>query len=221
MRLPTRFNSHYLAATCAVGALCFALLSCTATGRQGAVEGAAGGAAAGALGGLLTAAIFGGDVGNSMARGATWGATTGAVGGAVVGDQAETHAAGQAQAQQQYQARAAQEAEIARVRAQLGDDNFRGLDALVECKHDVAIAYAQTAARSSNPTYSLTALWLEVLSEADRGRLREARARFPEIVARDGVFSSTGEVERTLNNTRLGLGEIRTEFGLPGTCSGR
>ena len=217
MRRPSRFCASR-SANIVAGLACLALLACTSTGRQGAVEGAAGGAAAGALGGLITAAIFGGDVGNAMARGAAWGATTGAVSGAVVGDQAETYAAGQADARRRAQARATQDAEIARVKAQLGEDNFRGLEALVECKHDVAIAYARTAAKSSNRDYSLTGVWLEALSEADRGRLRAARALFPQIVARDAEISSTGQVERTMNDTILGLGEIRTEFGLPTAC---
>ena len=218
MRPRLRFVVRHAAVVTAV-ATCIALVACTSTGRRGAVQGAAGGAAAGALGGLLTAAIFGGNVGDSMARGAAWGATTGAVSGAVAGDQAESYANSRTQARQHARERASQEAEIARVRAQLGDDNFRGLEALVDCKHDAAIAYARTAARSSNRDYAITGLWLEALSELDRGRLREARGRYSEIVKRDNEFSSTGQVERTMNDTRLGLGEIRTEFGLPTSCA--
>ena len=103
------------------------MVGCSASSLEGAGKGALGGAAAGAVGGMISAAIFGGDVGDAAARGAAWGASVGAVSGAVQGASAD-------EVRKQNSARterARQEAEIRRIREELGEDAFASLERLV------------------------------------------------------------------------------------------
>ena len=107
-------------------------VGCSSSSLEGAGKGALGGAAAGAVGGMISAAIFGGDVGNAAARGAAWGASVGAVSGAVQGASADAARTQRAEASE----RARIEAEIARIRAELGPDAFTSLERLVDGKHE-------------------------------------------------------------------------------------
>ena len=188
---------------------------CTAGGRQGAAKGAAVGAAAGAVGGLLTAAIFGGDVGTAVGRGAAWGAGTGAVTGAVQGDQAD---AARERAREADDA-AARQAELDQLQAEIGTDAYAGLVALTDCKHEVAHAWAKTAATSRNRDHALAGAWLGALTYADERRSAEARAVFPDLIERDDALESNDDAGRMLQDLLTGLQEIRAEYGLPATCA--
>lgn len=192
--------------------------ACGATSGKRAAEGAAVGAAAGALGGVLSAAIFGGDVGDAAARGATWGAATGAVSGAVSGAQEDSARAQQQQAQQERNEAAQQQNDTDRLRARIGDDAYAGLEALVGCKHRLAIAHAQTAAESTTKDHALAGVWLEALAYKDAGRNAEAEQMFTTIVERDPEVDDELKVGRTLRDLSTDLREIRADFALPATC---
>ncbi|UCG14531.1 MAG: hypothetical protein JSU72_08830 [Deltaproteobacteria bacterium] len=183
-----------------------ALISCSGhTGRR-AGEGAATGAMAGAVGGLVTGLVFGGDPAESAARGAAWGASTGAVAGAMSGarmDQAEKEKL---------------DAELERLKADLGEDAFKGLEALADCKHEVALGYARTAAMSGNRNHALAGLWIEVLAYADRRQEDKARELFPDLVERDAGISSEAQAEETMRNALQTLMDIRGEYNLPRVC---
>ena len=170
------------------------------------------GAVAGAVGGLLTAAIFGGDAGRAAARGAAWGAGTGAVTGAIRGDMAEEAAVARQQ-------RARQQAELERLRAEIGNDNLLGLDALAQCKQRVALAYADTAARSTNREHALAAQWLEALAYADEGNRSRVEPLYPRLVDADSEIHSRSQAETTLWDLVQGLQDVRTQYGLPATCA--
>ncbi len=177
---------------------------------KGAGEGATTGAVAGAVGGMVTALVFGGDVAEAGARGAVYGGATGAVAGGMAGSKADKAVAEQERAQR--------EAELAELKKQIGTDAFNGVVALAECKHDVAIANAREAVKSSNPNYALAGVWVETLTEADRRRETQARTLFPEIVRRDRDIKSEADAETQMREALQELGNIRAEYGMVAVC---
>ena len=173
---------------------------------EGAATGAARGAIAGAAGGLLSALVFGGDPAERAARGATWGAGWGAAAGAMSGAQRD-------EAERRRERDQAQ-AELAKLKREIGDDCFRGLEALADGKHKVALAYAETGAKSRNRDHALAALWLELLVHADTGDLDAARSLYPEVIERDPEMHSAAETERATKESIRILNDIRAEYGL-------
>lgn len=199
-------TAHALLVFCIAGAV-----ACSTTSRKMAGEGAATGAAAGAVGGLVTALIFGGDPVGSAARGAAFGASAGATAGAIRGARVDEQRAAQQATRQ--------EVDIEQLKREIGEDAYSGLEALTDCKHEVALAYGRTAARSKYPDYALAGLWVQVLTEADRRREPQARALFPEIIAADSDVESEAEAEAAMRETLQGLMDIRAQYGLARVCS--
>jgi len=159
--------------------LCIAAMTaCSSHSGKMAGQGAATGAAAGAVGGLVSALVFGGDPVDAAARGAVYGGTTGAVAGGIAGARAD-------QAEKQKR-----DAQLEKLKKEIGEDAYNGLEALADCKHEVALGYARTAARSDNEDYALAGLWLEVLTYGDNRQEEKARALFPDLVAKDAKISS-------------------------------
>ncbi|MBW2259337.1 MAG: hypothetical protein JRF18_02625 [Deltaproteobacteria bacterium] len=182
-----------------------ALVGCSGhTGKQ-AGRGATVGAVAGGVGGLVSALVFGGDPVDYAARGAVWG-VAGAMGGAQM-DKAE-----------KAKVEAQSEAQIQQLKVDIGEDAFNGLAALAECKHDVAIAYGRTAAKSGNKNHALAGLWMEVLAYGDRGEEDKAHALFPDLVAKDAEIKSEAQAEETMQKALQKLMDIRQEYKLPRTC---
>lgn len=144
--------------------------------------------------------------GAAAARGAVYGGSVGAVSGAVAGaqvDQAEKNR---------------RDAQLEKLKKQIGEDAFSGLEALADCKHDVALGYARTAQKSDNRDYTLTGLWLEVLSYGDSRQESRARALFPDLVAEDTDIHSEAQAEETLRKVLLALMDIREQYNLPRVC---
>lgn len=195
-------------ATKLLAILCVAALTACSghTGRM-AGEGAARGAAAGAAGGLLSALVFGGDPVEAAARGATWGAGAGAAAGAMSGARADEAEKSQ------------REAELKRLKAEIGEDAYSALEALVDCKHEVALAYARTATKSKNKDHALAGLWVEVLAHGDSREEDKARALFTDLAAKDRKISSEAEAEETMREALQKLMDIRAEYNLPRVCS--
>lgn len=194
------------AALSSVVAILLAVACTTHTGKMGG-RGAATGAAAGAVGGLVSALVFGGDPAEAAARGAVYGGSVGAVSGAVAGSKMD-----QAQKEQEEKAR------LEKLKKEIGEDAFSGLAALADCKHEVALGYARTAAKSNNTDYALAGLWLEVLSYGDSRQESQARALFPELVARDDRIGSEGEADETMRKALSKLMDIRQQHNLPRVC---
>jgi hypothetical protein len=172
-------------------------------------QGAGQGAAAGAVGGLLSAVIFGGDPVEAAARGAVWGAGAGATSGAIQGSRIDA----QREAQQE-------QAEIARIKSEIGNDSFAGLEALVDCRHDVALGYSKQAMKARNRDHALAGLWLEVLTDADRGDRETAQSLLPKVVDKDPNVANLSEAKTTLNEALQGLADIRSHYGLAKKCRG-
>jgi len=188
--------------------LCVVVLTaCASQSGQMAGKGATMGAVVGGIGGLVTGLVFGGDIAESAARGAVWGASTGAVTGAITGSQAD------------QTKKAQRDAKIERLKADLGDDAFNGLAALAECKHDVALGYAKTAAKLENTNYALAGLWIEVLTHADRREEDKARELFPHLLAKDPKINTESQAEEKMRKSLQRLMDIREEYNLPRVCS--
>jgi predicted negative regulator of RcsB-dependent stress response len=101
---------------------------------------------AGAVGGLVGSLVFGGDVGQSVARGAVVGAAVGGTAGAISASQNDKRK------------KQAHEAELEKLRQEIGRNAYNGLAALAECKHDISLRQAAKAQRSENSNHALAGL---------------------------------------------------------------
>ena len=183
---------------------------CSTESTRGAAQGATSGAVAGAVGGMVTALVFGGDVGQAAAQGAVWAGSAGAVTGGMQGAQ---------QASQNREIEAQQRAEQAqKVRKRIGDDAYSGLEALAQCKHGVAVAYAETAQKSSNKDYALAGYWLEVMAVAERDGESVATAMLPALVDHDPKLNSTDQARTLVGEVMDDLTRVRKDYGLATSC---
>jgi hypothetical protein len=173
---------------------------------KGAARGAGSGAVAGAVGGLVSALVFGGDPVESAARGAVYAGAAGAAAGAMAGSQVDK------QVQQQNEAR------LAMLRKEIGDDAFGGLEALADCQHNVSLLQAAKARQSKNPNYALAGLWLEVLNYGDQRDEAKARSLFPTLVEKDWDIKSESQAEDMMRKSLNALMDIRQEYNLPRVC---
>ena len=179
---------------------------------KGAAKGGGTGALAGAVGAAATALIFGGNVGEAAARGAVYGGASGAVVGGISGAEADKRVA--------EQERAEYERRVQEFREEIGTDAFNGFVALAECKHEIALANAREAQKSSNRDFALAGLWVEALTEADRQQTGAATALLPAIVEQDREISDTTVAQARLDAALGEIGEIRTRYDLAASCSG-
>ena len=186
------------------------LSACSANQQKGAATGAAGGALAGAAGSMMVALVFGGNVGEAAARGAVYGGTAGATAGAISGTQQDKKAAAALEQKQQK--------EIAKFRKQVGDDAFAGVEALLECKHEVATAYARTAARSDNKDYARAGIWLEALTLQDMSDQAGVDTLVPALLTGDKRLKNATDVRNTLQDYQQQLAQLRTQFKLQDSC---
>ena len=104
------------------------------------------------------------------------------------------------------------------LRSKIGEDAFMGLEALANCKHDVALGYGRSAAKEEDRTHALAGLWLEVLTLADSREEDQARALFPEVIAQDNKISSEAQAEETMRAALQKLMDIRVQNKLPRVC---
>jgi hypothetical protein len=190
--------------------LCVSGCASDSHAAKGAAQGAGTGALAGAVGAAATALIFGGNVGEAAARGAVYGGTSGAVVGGISGAERDKQVAAQERAE--YERR------VQEFRDEIGTDAFNGFVALAECKHEVALANAREAQKSSNRDFALAGLWVEVLTEADRQQTGAATALLPAIVEQDREISDTAVAQARLDDALGEIGEIRNRFELAPSC---
>ena len=191
----------------AIPLLAVAVAGCQTSAGKGAAQGAGTGAIAGAVGGAVTALVFGGDPVEAAARSAVWGASAGAATGAIAGSQVDKKTDQQ------------KEAKFAKLREEIGDENFAGLEALADCKHDQSLGAAKKGRQSKNPNYALAGLWLEILNYADNGQESKARDLFPTLVKQDWNTDTTAQAETKMREGTTALGNIREEYGRPRVCA--
>lgn len=173
---------------------------------KGAGRGATTGAVAGAVGGLVSALVFGGDPVESAARGAVYAGAAGAAAGAMAGSQVDRRIEQQ------------REAELAKLRQEIGQDAFEGLEALADCRHDVSLRQAAKAQQSKNPNYALAGLWLEVLNYGDQRDEARARSLFATVVEKDWDIKTEAQAEDIMRKALNELMNIRQEYNLPRVC---
>lgn len=191
-------------------ALCNSGCASDSYAAKGASRGAGTGAIAGAVGAAATALVFGGNVGDAAARGAVYGGTSGAVAGGMSGAQVDKRVAAQEQAE--YEKR------VQQFRGEIGTDAFNGFVALAECKYEVALANAREAQASGNRDFALAGLWIEALTEADRGQNQAASGMLPAIVDQDRDIKDVAGAQARLDEALAEIGEIRMNHDLPATC---
>ena len=165
------------------------------------------GAAVGGFMGL----ILGDDI-DDVAAGAVVGAGVGAVSGSMKKKEAEKRAQQQKQLQQQtataQKAASDQQAqEQALIRA-VGEDNYRGLLALVECEHQRAEALANAGAASSNSNHQLASLWLKALIANDLKQQDRTAELYPQLVSADADIDT--EQQASLETDKV-LMDVRQE----------
>ena len=196
-----------------LAAACATIVACSSGSQasKGAKQGATTGALAGAVGGMAVALVFGGSVADAGARGAVAGGSSGAVVGGMSGAQRDKRVAQQQQSDQ--------DAELAELRKKIGDDAFDGVIALAKCNYAVADANADVAMQSKNANYALAGLWVKVLSSADQRKEPEARARFPELIARDKKIKTDADAEAAMRDSLQQLTDIRVANNLPKVCT--
>ena len=186
--------------------LALLVTGCGEHAAKGAGEGATMGAASGAVGGLVSALIFGGDPAEAAARGAVYGGAVGATTGAISGSKTDT------KIEQQRNAKAE------KIRAEIGDNAFKGLSALVTCDHQDALKDAAKAKQSTNPNFAVSGYWLEVLSYADQGDNSKTNELIPGVVEKDWDTNSETEARTSLLRLQDKLMSIREEYSLPKKC---
>lgn len=191
--------------------LCHSGCASDSHAAKGASKGAGTGAIAGAVGAAATALIFGSNVGEAAARGAVYGGASGAVVGGMSGAEVDKQVAAQERAE--YERR------VQEFRDEIGTDAFNGFVALTECKHEIALANAREAQKSTNRDFALAGLWVEVLTEADRQQPDAAAALLPAIVEKDREISDAAVAQARLDEALGEIGEIRTRYDLAASCS--
>ena len=185
-------------------------LGCTSNQKAGAAKGGTRGAVAGAAAGVVGALIFGDDVGDAAARGAVWAGTAGAVSGAMAGTDADRREAEQERKQA--------EKKLRELRKRIGEDAFNGLAALADCKHEVALAYASTAARSENAAYAEAAIWLRAMTYVETGQEGQAAELYPELVEKDEHAKDVDDVRERVMHALETVRDYREKEGRPRFC---
>ena len=106
-----------------------------------------------------------------------------------------------------------------RLRREIGDDAYRGLEALAECKHTVAIAYAERAQEDSDIEYMLAGYWLEIMTVAETDGEAAAGKLLPILVARDPKLTSTEQAATLVGEAMEELRDIRAQYGMAVSCA--
>ncbi len=186
--------------------------------RRGAASGAA-------IGGFL-GLVFGGDLGDVVGAAAI-GAGAGAVGGAVSESSKKKEAEKRAQQQreqeqkqkQQQQAAIAKDQKIQDLSEQeliraIGEDNYRGLLALVSCEHKRADALANAGAAAKNPNHRLSSLWLKALIANDLKQKERTAKLYKQIVIADTDIDTEQQASIETDKVLMDVRQERRDKGI-------
>ncbi len=121
-------------------------------------------------------------------------------------------------AEQDRQLAAAKQAEIDAFRQRVGDDNFNGAVALVQCRHDDALSEAAKAAQSGIAEYGLASNWLQALTYTDNRQEAQARSLYPALVDLDPDIGSAESAELKMRDLVQRLTAVRASNNLPQIC---
>lgn len=122
--------------------------------------------------------------------------------------------------QQQQQTKAAQQAandqqsqEQALIRA-IGEDNYRGLLALVDCEHQRAEALANAGGASSNPDHKLSSLWLKALIANDLRQKDRTAVLYPQLVSADADIDTEQQASLETDKVLMDVRQERRDRGI-------
>lgn len=105
------------------------------------------------------------------------------------------------------------------IRKKIGDDAFKGLSALVKCKHKDSLSFVAKAKQSQNPNFSVSGYWLEVLNYADNSETIKVQEWMPLVVEKDWNVNSEAEANAYLRTLQDKLTDARSEYKLPIACT--
>ena len=193
---------------------CIFFLSSGIDARADVFEGAV-------VGGFL-GLVLGDDI-DDVAAGAVVGAGVGAASGSKKKKEAEKRAQqqrAQEQKQLQQQTATAQKAasdqqaqEQALIRA-VGEDNYRGLLALVDCEHKRAEALAGAGGASSNPDHKLASLWLKALIANDLRQKDRTAKLYQQIVSADADIDTKQQASLETDKVLMDVRQERRDRGI-------
>jgi hypothetical protein len=96
----------------------------------------------------------------------------------------------------------------------IGEDNWNGLIALVECQYQRAHLLAQAAATMDNQEFQLASLWLEAMILVDQKKPEEANGYFEQIAARDPEIDTVQQASIEVDKAILDVRDYRREEGI-------
>lgn len=99
-----------------------------------------------------------------------------------------------------------------------GKECAEGLAALIECRHDDALALAREGQESKQPEHRLAALWLEALVHEDSAEFEQRDATYERIVELDPQFSRPAQAGAEAQRVLTEIARARVEAGLPVRC---
>ncbi len=195
---------------------CIFFLSAGIDARADVFEGAA-------VGGFM-GLVLGDDI-DDVAAGAVVGAGVGAVSGSMKKKEAEKRAQQQREQEQRriqeqqkqaaetQQAAKDQQQEQALIRA-VGEDNYRGLLALVDCEHKRAEALANAGGASSNPDHQLAALWLKALIANDLRQKDRTAKLYQKILSADADIDTKQQASLETDKVLMDVRQERGDRGI-------
>jgi len=160
---------------------------------------------------------------DDVLEGAAVGAGAGAIGGAISGAIKQKEAEKRAQqqrAQQQRQAAAAQQAANAQqsqdqalIRA-IGEDNYRGLEALVNCEHKRAEALANAGGASGNPDHKLSSIWLRAIIANDLRQADRKQQLYQQLISADRDIDTAQQASIEADKVLMDIRQERRNKGI-------
>ncbi len=219
---------HYAAQVAAI------ILSVIVMGTSAHVSADVGrGAASGAAMGGFMGLVFGDDLGDVI-EGAAVGAGAGAIGGAVSGSMKQKETEKRAQQQRDQELRRLQEEnkqlqqqsaktqqaannqqnQVQALSAAIGEDNFRGLIALVDCEHERAQALAKAGAASNNPDHKLSSIWLQALIANDLRQTDRTVQLYQQLITVDGDIDTEQQASLEADKVLMDVRKERRDKGV-------
>jgi hypothetical protein len=221
--------------------LATAVLGTTVAAKSKAGRRAGKGAAMGAIWGLVVGGSVE-SAARHAAAGAAMGAASGAIDDSYAKKDAKRAAAAQAEAErqeleaerrsledekrrleeqmavveaQEAQAEGASDTEIeAEWIEAIGEDNWNGLIALVDCQHQRAHLLAQAGSTMDNEEFRLASIWLEAMIVVDQKRMDEAQGFFEQIADRDPEIDTVQQASIEVDKAILDVRDYRREEGI-------
>ncbi|CAB1081357.1 hypothetical protein D1AOALGA4SA_9010 [Olavius algarvensis Delta 1 endosymbiont] len=100
------------------------------------------------------------------------------------------------------------------MKLKMGEDNYRGLLALVECEHNRAEALAKAGENSSNPYHKLSSLWLKALIANDLRQKDRTAKLYQQIVSADADIDTKQQASLETDIVLMDVRQERWDRGI-------